>query len=113
VSDFRLESIDLVVGSSKLIVGSSKLIRKLLSDLSRLLKVCCSRVSRSANQTKNSVPCPVHYFGFRTRPVFSRSMPNNGGRIRNLINHRNLLTPTAGLRYFSIQIRAAAICLCG
>jgi hypothetical protein len=120
VTDIRLEIIYLVMGgsklimrSSKLIVGGSKLIRKFLSDLSRLLEVCRSRGCRPANQPKNSVPCPVHYLGLRTRTFVYRSIRNNGRRICNLISHRNLLTPTACRRYFSIQIRASAIWPCG
>jgi hypothetical protein len=43
ISDVRLEFI-------YLIAGGSKLIRKFLSGLSCLMKLCLSRVSRSANQ---------------------------------------------------------------
>jgi hypothetical protein len=73
VSDVRLENIYLVVGGLKLIVGGSKLICKFLGDLSRLLEVCCSHVSRAANQLKDGIPCAVHYCGwtgvFRFRRV--------------------------------------------
>ena len=64
VSNFRLEVIYLVLGSSKLIVGSSKLIRKFLSELSCLLEVCHSRVGRPVNQSENCIRCLVHYIGF-------------------------------------------------
>jgi hypothetical protein len=105
VSDIHLEIIYLVVGSSKLIVSGSKLIREFLSDLPCFLEVCCSRISSTANQPKNCIPCPVDYFGFRT---LFRGIRNNGLRICNLI-HRNPRTSTACLRYSSIHIRAPAI----
>jgi len=100
MSDIRLELIYLVVSDSKLIVSglklivsSSELIRKFLSDFSCLAQVCCSCVSRPANQSKNSVPCPVQNFGFRTRPSLFRSMQNNGRCICNLISHRSPQSP--------------------
>ena len=100
MSDIRLESIYLIVGGSKLIVSnselivsSSELIRKFLGNLSCLSQVCRSCIGRPANQSKNSVPRPVQYFSFRTRPFLFRSIRNSGRRICNLISHRTPQPP--------------------
>ena len=86
VSDIRLESIYLIVGNSKLIARGSKLIRQFMSHVSCLLEV--SRISRVFNKFKNSVPCLVHYVGFRLRTFLFRSVRDNGSDS----SHRTLPT---------------------
>ena len=78
VSDIRLESIYMIVGSSNLIARGSKLIRQFLSDVSRLLELSLSRLSRVLNKLKNNARCPVHYIGFRVRTFLFRSIRDNG-----------------------------------
>jgi hypothetical protein len=76
VSDIRLESIYLIVGSSKLIARGSKLIRQFMSHVSCLLEF--SLISRVSNKFKNSAPCPVEYIGFRPHNFLFRSIWDNG-----------------------------------
>ena len=61
VSDIGLESIYLVVGSSKLIATGLKLKRKSLSGLSCLLEICLSRTSSPGDELKNCISRPVQH----------------------------------------------------
>ena len=61
VSDIGLESIYLVVGSSKLIATGLKLKHKSLSGLSCLLEICLSRTSSPGDELKNCTPRPVQH----------------------------------------------------
>jgi hypothetical protein len=82
VSDIRLESI-------YLIVSSSKLIDQFLSDVTYLLEVSLSNFSRVLNELKNSAPCSVHYIGFRDSTFLFRSIRDNGSDS----SHRTLTPP--------------------
>ena len=63
VSDVRLESIYLVVGSAKLFAAGSKLICKLLSGFSCLLKFCLSCTGSPADEPKNRISRSVQHVG--------------------------------------------------
>jgi hypothetical protein len=77
-SDIRLESIYLVLGSSNLITTGLKLKHKSLSDFPCLSEVCRSRVCCPANQPKDSTPCAVYDFGFRTGIFCFRCIRSSG-----------------------------------
>jgi hypothetical protein len=77
VSDIGLESIYLVVGSSKLIATGLKLERKSLSGLSRLLEICLSRTSSPGDELKNCIPRTVHHI--RRTGIYRFKFTRNSG----------------------------------